>query len=94
MKARMAAREDSNKNRAQADTPPALDGGERLPGMLEVHVSSPEELDQKLQKAIDVVSRSAAHHHMGVLVTPTGAGRYIVRAHPAVPHGLVREQAG
>lgn len=71
----------------------ARGGGERLPGMLEVHVSRPEELDRKLQEAIDVVSRTAAHHHIGVLVTPTGAGRYIVRAHPAVPRGLVRQQS-
>jgi hypothetical protein len=60
--------------------------------MLEVNVIEPGELDQKLQEAIDVVTRTAAHHHIGVLVTPTGVGRYIVRAHPAVPYGLIRQQ--
>lgn len=94
MKARIAAREATNKGTtAGASVTRAQGGGERLPGMLEVHVSRPEELDQKLQEAIDVVSRTAAHHHIGVLVTPTGAGRYIVRAHPAVPRGLVRQQS-
>lgn len=70
----------------------ARGGGERLPGMLEVHGATPEELNQKLQDAIDIVTRAGAHHHIGVLVTPTGPGGYIVRAHPAVPAGLVRQQ--
>jgi hypothetical protein len=67
--------------------------GERLIGMLEVNVTKPEELDKRLQEAINVITRSASHHHVGVLVTRTGVGRYIVRAHPAVPHGLVRQQS-
>lgn len=72
----------------------ASGGGERLPGMLEVHVSKAEGLDQALEEAISEITKAATHHHMGIMVTQTGAGRYIVRAHPAVPYGLIRQQHG
>lgn len=82
-----------NRNtKAQVQAAQAQGGEDRLPGMLEVNVTKPEELDQKLQEAIEVVTRTAAHHHLGVLVTRTGVGRYIIRAHPAVPYGLIRQQ--
>ncbi|MDQ0239508.1 hypothetical protein [Arthrobacter bambusae] len=60
-------------------------GGERLTGMLEVNVSKAEDLDPALEEAIAVITKTAAQHHIGVMVTRTGSGRYIVRAHPAVP---------
>ena len=64
----------------------------RPPGMLEVNVSSPAELDEALENAVSLVMESAAHHGIGVMVTRIGIGSYIVRAHPAVPCGLVRQQ--
>jgi len=68
--------------------------GERLPGMLEVNVVRADEVDNALKEAITVITGTAIHHGIGVLVTRTGAGRYIVRAHPAVPYGLIRQQHG
>lgn len=68
--------------------------GERLTGMVEVNVSKAEQLDRALEEAIAVIAKAAAHHHMGIMVTRTGVGRYVVRAHPAVPYGLVRQQHG
>lgn len=69
-------------------------GGEWLTGMLEVNVSKSEELDRALEEAIAVITKAAVHHRTGIMVTRTGVGRYIVRAHPAVPYGLVRQQHG
>ena len=66
------------------------DRNKRLPGMVEVNVNSAA--DPALDEAIALIRETAAHHRMGVLVTRTGAGIYIVRAHPAVPYGLVRQQ--
>ena len=68
------------------------DGNKRIPGMVEVNVHSPDEIDPALEEAIAAVSETAAHHLMGILVTRTGAGSYIVRAHPGVPCGLVRQE--
>ena len=70
------------------------DQNKRLPGVVEVNVHSAAEIDPALEEAIAVVRETAAHHRIGILVTRTGAGSYIVRAHPAVPHGLVRQQHG
>lgn len=67
---------------------------ERLPGVLEVNVTTAEEVDNALGEAIAVITKTATHHRVGVLVTRTGAGSYIVRAHPAVPYGLIRQQHG
>ena len=60
------------------------------PGMLEIHVSQASEVDDALTTAIGVVQKAAIKHQTGILVTKVEAGRYIVRAHPAVPYGLVR----
>jgi hypothetical protein len=63
-----------------------------LPGMLEVSVDSAAEVDLALEKAIAVITETATHHRTGALVTRIGAGSYIVRAHPNVPLGLIRQQ--
>ena len=70
------------------------DRNKRLPGVIEVNVQNAAEVDLALDEAIAVIRETAAHHRMGVLVTRTGAGSYIVRAHPGVPCGLVRQQHG
>lgn len=62
------------------------------PGMLEIHVNHAVEVNDALTKAIDVVHKAAVEHRTGILVTRIDAGRYIVRAHPAVPFGLIRQQ--
>lgn len=62
------------------------------PGMLEIQVKHAFEVDEALAKAINVVQKAAVEHRTGILVTRIGAGRYVVRAHPAVPFGLVRQQ--
>lgn len=62
------------------------------PGMLEVNVGQANEVDDALATAIDVVQKAATEHKIGILVTRIDAGRYVVRAHPAVPFGLVRQR--
>jgi hypothetical protein len=62
------------------------------PGMLEVHVKEASEVDSALEQAIEVVRKAAMEHRTGILVSRIGTGRYIVRAHPAVPFGLVRQR--
>lgn len=69
-------------NRQQTETP----------GMLEVHAKHATEVDEALTKAIDVVKIAATEHKTGILISRIDAGVYIVRAHPAVPFGLVRQQ--
>lgn len=63
-----------------------------VPDMVEVTVKDSAQLDQALKDGIAGVMAAAALHHTGVMVTRTGPGRYIVRAHPAVPYGLIRQQ--
>lgn len=63
-----------------------------VPGMLEVHVKEASEVDTALEEAIAVVLKAALQHRTGILVTRIEAGRYIVRAHPAVPFGLIRQR--
>lgn len=70
----------------------ALDLYTPSPGMLEVNVKEASEVDEALQNAVSQVTKAAVRHQTGVLVTRVGPGRYIVRAHPAVPYGLTRQQ--
>lgn len=62
------------------------------PGMLEINVSTPAEVESTLEEAVQSVSGAAAHYGMGILITRIGGGRYVVRAHPHVPEGFVRRQ--
>ncbi|WP_461164017.1 hypothetical protein [Arthrobacter sp. R4-81] len=71
---------------------PPAEGTRPSPGMLEISVTKAEEVDQAIRDAIGEVSEAAAQYRMGILVTRIGAGRYIVRAHPAVPYGLIRQK--
>lgn len=80
----------------RAGTGPVRDlpGGKRHPGMVEVRVRDPREAPQALADALRVVGEAADRYGTGIMVTDMGDGTYVVRAHPAVPHGLVREQGG
>jgi hypothetical protein len=60
--------------------------------MVEVRVREPREASAALADAIGVVGEAADQYGTGILVTELGEGCYVVRAHPAVPHGLVRHQ--
>jgi hypothetical protein len=60
------------------------------PGMLEVTASDASDVQAELSNAVAVVARAADEHRTGILITRTGADRYIVRAHPAVPYGFIR----
>ncbi|WP_458112846.1 hypothetical protein M1D88_01385 [Arthrobacter sp. R1-13] len=71
---------------------PPAEGTRPSPGMLEISVTKAEEVDQAIRDAIGEVSEAATQYRMGILVTRIGAGRYIVRAHPAVPYGLIRQK--
>jgi hypothetical protein len=63
-----------------------------LTGMQEINVETLAEVEPKLEAAIQSVSPAAARYGMGILITQIGLGRYVVRAHPHVPEGLVRRQ--
>jgi len=60
--------------------------------MLEVNVTKASEADGALKEAISKVTEAAISHHTGILVTRIAPERYIVRAHPAVPYGFIRQQ--
>lgn len=63
-----------------------------LPGMFEVNVDKPAEVEPALRAATASVTPAAALHGMGILITQIGRGHYIVRVHPQVPKGLVRRR--
>lgn len=65
---------------------------ETSPGMVEVNVNDSSELDHALSEAIEAIKDAATRHQTGIMVTRVAPGRYIVRAHPAVPFGLTRQQ--
>lgn len=62
------------------------------PGMVEVRVESTHEVDQALENAVGTVKDAAIRHNTGIMITRTAPGQYIVRAHPSVPFGLIRQQ--
>ncbi|WP_156642253.1 hypothetical protein [Arthrobacter sp. B6] len=62
------------------------------PEMLEISVNSASEVDTALEEAIEHVKVAANNHRTGILVTRIRPGGYIVQAHSAVPHGLVRQR--
>ncbi|MDQ0801461.1 hypothetical protein [Arthrobacter sp. SLBN-112] len=64
----------------------------KTPGMVEVNIDQPSDADQALNEATETVTEAATRYQMGIMITRTGPGRYIVRAHPAVPFGLIRQQ--
>ncbi|MFF1253930.1 hypothetical protein ACFVYC_15715 [Pseudarthrobacter sp. NPDC058329] len=66
-------------------------GERRYPGMLEVTVTEASGLCYALENAVDVVSKAAAAHGTGILISRVGTDRYIVRAHPGVPYGFIRQ---
>ncbi|WP_284988043.1 MULTISPECIES: hypothetical protein [unclassified Arthrobacter] len=63
----------------------------RPPGMLEIKVSPETGLNEALGQAVEAVSESAEEHRLGIMISRVGLDRYVVRVHPAVPYGLVRQ---
>lgn len=72
----------------------AESANERLPGLLEVNVESGDDVERALEEAIAVITQIARHYRVGILITRTGAFTYVVRAHPVVPFGLIRQHRG
>lgn len=72
----------------------AESANERPPGLLEVNVESADDVERALEEAIAVITQMARQHKVGILITRTGACSYIVRAHPVVPFGLIRQHGG
>lgn len=62
--------------------------------MVEVRVQDKDQLQQALAEAVRTVAEAAERYGTGIMITELGDGYYVVRAHPAVPFGLVREQPG
>lgn len=89
----MAQMEVRNETEPTQETSLQRQGEHRqLPGMLEVNVTSAAEVDSALEQAIAAITETARHHSTGILVTRIGVGSYIIRAHPGVPYGLIRQQ--
>ncbi|MFX1818574.1 hypothetical protein PV768_02150 [Pseudarthrobacter sp. CC4] len=64
----------------------------RCPGMVEVQARDGADIDKALAAAVRVVREAADLYGTGIMITNVGEGCYVVRAHPSIPHGLVREQ--
>ena len=80
---------------AWADTSGAMRIPERchdLTGMVEVNVEKAPQLQAALEDAVGTVSAAAVEYRVGILITRIDALVYVVRAHPAVPFGLIRQQ--
>ncbi|TDL33252.1 hypothetical protein [Arthrobacter nitrophenolicus] len=79
---------------ARAGSMPAAEPAKetRCTGMVEVRVREPQEASAVLADAVRMVEEAANRYGTGIMVTEVGEGSYVVRAHPAVPHGLVRQQ--
>ncbi|MDQ0924699.1 hypothetical protein QF038_003207 [Pseudarthrobacter sp. W1I19] len=61
-------------------------------GMVEVRVREAGQARDAVADAILMVREAADRYSTGIMITGLGEGWYVVRAHPAVPHGLVRER--
>lgn len=61
------------------------------PGVVEVTVNEASDIDEALNSAVGLVLEAATRHKTGILVTRMESGRYVVRAHPGVPFGLIRQ---
>lgn len=61
-------------------------------GVLEVNVATAAEIDQALEDAIVLIKAAASIYQTGIMITRTGAGQFIVRAHPGVPYGFIRQE--
>jgi hypothetical protein len=57
--------------------------------MVEVNMGSADEAVQALHGAIQAVQAAAARYHMGIRVSRITPLRYVVRAHPSIPCGLI-----
>lgn len=64
------------------------------PGVVEVRASHPDDVGMALDDAVRAVVAAADRYGTGIMITDVGGGSYVVRAHPAVPYGLVRERQG
>lgn len=65
---------------------------ERLsPGMVEITVEDFTQIDRALDNAVSDIKDVAAYYGTGIMITRIALGHYIVRAHPAVPCGLIRQ---
>lgn len=60
--------------------------------MVDVGVDNASHIDQALNDAVETIKGAAIRHQTGIMITRLGPGRYVVRAHPAVPFGLIRQQ--
>lgn len=73
-------------------SPQGLQAERRSAGMVEVRVGIGADAGQALADAVREVGEAADRYAMGIMITDVGGGAYVVRAHPSVPHGMVRGQ--
>lgn len=60
--------------------------------MVEVRVKESKQAGEAIQDAVSTIACAAEYHQTGIMVTRVGPDSYIVRAHPSVPYGFVRQQ--
>ncbi|WP_163167986.1 hypothetical protein [Arthrobacter sp. Alg241-R88] len=64
----------------------------RSAGIVDVSVDDASQIDHALNNAVETVKAAAIGHRTGIMITRIGPGPYILRAHPEVPFGLIRQQ--
>ena len=64
------------------------------PGVVEVRTGQSDDVGKALDDGVRAVGEAADRYGTGIMITDVGGGSYVVRAHPAVPYGLVRERQG
>jgi hypothetical protein len=67
---------------------------EMSPGLVEVNIEGGDDVDRVLDEAVQAVQGAAVRYQTGIMIARNGPGSYIVRAHPAVPFGLIRQHPG
>lgn len=64
----------------------------QTPNAIDVHVSSPQNLEEQLEAAVKELQQAATlTRRCGILVTRNKPGRYTVALSDQVPFGMTRE---
>ena len=67
---------------------------QEAPDHLVIAVKTPEELDDALDRALDLLKPLAMTERVGILVTRLAPGRYEARLNAEFPPGTIRESWG
>jgi hypothetical protein len=67
---------------------------QEAPDHLVIAVKTPKELDDALDRALDLLKPLAMTERVGILVTRLAPGRYEARLNAELPPGTIRESWG